>query len=109
MADKKWDLSKKGEIDKFNVDLETRLKKFKEEFGIELLERVRARTPVRTGDLKGGWGFQMRQESIDIYNTKDYAGYVEFGTEKMAPRAMLRTSLLEKEQIAEIAKEKASK
>jgi hypothetical protein len=104
-----YDLSKKGEIDKFNINLDTRLRKFKQEFGIEFLERLRARTPVRSGDLQEGWGFDMKQQSIDIWNTQDYAAYVEYGTEKMAPRAMLRTTLLEKEQIAEVAKQRSEK
>jgi len=107
MADREWDVSKGGEIDKFNIDLDTRLRRFKEEWGVEFLERVRARTPVRTGALQGGWGFDQKKESIDVWNTQEYAGYVEYGTEKMAPRAMLRTTLLEAEQITEVAKEKA--
>lgn len=98
-----------GEIDQFNIDLNTRLRNFKKEWALEFLERVRARTPVLTGALKDGWGFNMKQQSIDIWNTQDYAGYVEYGTEKMAPRAMLRTTLLESEQIAQVAKERSDK
>ena len=96
-----------GTIDKFAVELDTKLRRFKEEFGVELLERTRARTPVKSGALKGGWGFTNKKTSIEIYNTQEYAAYVEFGTDKMAPRAMLRTSLLEADQIIEVAKEKA--
>lgn len=96
-----------GTIDKFSVELDTKLRRFKEEFGVELLERTRARTPVRSGALKGGWGFRNKATSIEIYNTQEYAAYVEFGTEKMAPRGMLRTSLLEADDITRVAKDKA--
>jgi hypothetical protein len=96
-----------GEIDKFSVELETHLRKFKEQFGIELLERTRARTPVRTGNLRDGWGFKLKDTSIEVYNTQPYATYVEYGTDKIAPRAMLRTSIAESDDIAKIAVQKA--
>ncbi len=107
--DRKWDVSKRGQIDKFKIDLNTRLRKFKQEFGVEFLERVRQRTPVRTGALKNGWGFTLKLESIEVYNTQEYAAYVEYGTEKMEPRRMLTVTVLEAEQIAEVAKERAQK
>jgi hypothetical protein len=100
-------MSASGDIDNFVVELDTKLRRFKMEYGVELLERTRQRTPVRTGALLGGWGFELKQTSIWVYNTQPYAGYVEYGTPTMAPRAMLRTSLAESEQIALVAKEKA--
>jgi hypothetical protein len=100
-------MSGSGEIDKFSVELETHLRKFKEQFGIELLERTRARTPVRTGNLRDGWGFKLKDTSIEVYNTQPYATFVEYGTDKIAPRAMLRTSLAEADQITAVAAEKA--
>jgi hypothetical protein len=102
-----YNVNNPGEINAFNIDLQTRLRNFKREFGVEFLERVRQRTPVRTGDLQNGWGFDMKQESINVWNTQDYAAHVEQGTEKMAPRRMLAVTVLEREQIAEVAKEKA--
>jgi HK97 gp10 family phage protein len=96
-----------GQIDNFIVDLETTLRKFKVEFGVELIARTKARTPVKTGALQNGFGFEVKKTSIAVYNTKDYAGYVEFGTPYMAPRAMLRTSLEESDEIADIAMQKA--
>ena len=100
-------MSFEGQIDKFLVQLDTNRRRLKEEFGVELLERTRQRTPVRTGALLGGWGFTVKKDSIEIYNTQDYAGFVEYGTIYMAPRAMLRTSLMEADQILQVAKEKA--
>lgn len=107
--DREYNINNPGEITKFNIDLETRLRNFKKEWAFEFLERLRARTPVQTGALQEGWGFKSRLTSIDIFNVEDYAGYVEYGTEKMEPRAMLRTTLLESEEIAAIAKERSSK
>ena len=92
-----------GDIDKFTAGLKTRLRRFKEEFGVEFLERVRQRTPVQSGALQKGWGFRQKQDDIEIWNVEPYAAYVEYGTDKMEPRAMLRTTLLEKEEIAAIA------
>jgi len=89
------------------VEIKSKLRRFKEEYAVEMLERIRARTPVLSGALKGGWGQTQRQDGFEIYNTQDYAGYVEYGTVHMAPRAMIRTTLVEKEQIKEVAFEKA--
>ena len=98
-----------AEIDKVFTGLNTRLRKFKEEFGMEFMERVKQRTPVRTGALQRGWGFQMRQTDIEVYNIQDYATFVEYGTPYMAPRGMLRTTLLEAEDIAQVAAERSKK
>jgi len=98
-----------GEIDGVFLDLKTTLRNFKREFGMEFLERVKAKTPVRTGHLQNSWGFTETKTDIEIYNTAEYAEYVEYGTERMEPRAMLRATLLEREQIAEVAAERADK
>lgn len=92
-----------GDIDKLFVDLDTNLKRWPQEFAMEAQARIEQRTPVLSGALKGGWGTTMRKGGFDIWNTKDYAAFVEFGTPKMAPVGMIRTTLLEKDQITEIA------
>jgi hypothetical protein len=92
-----------GELKDVLVDLNTRLRKFKQAYAEELLARTERRTPVDTGALRAGWGVTMKQEGFEIYNTKEYAAYVEYGTPEQPPKAMLRTSLAEGEQIAEIA------
>ena len=98
-----------ADIDKVFANLNTRLRNFKREFGVEFMERVKVRTPVKTGRLQGGWGFTMKQSDIEIYNVVEYASFVEYGTPRMAPRGMLRTTLLESNDIAKVAKERASK
>jgi hypothetical protein len=57
------------------------------------LALVKARTPVDSGDLKGGWQARLEGNGIRWSNAAPYAGFVEFGTRKMAPRAMLTNSL----------------
>lgn len=98
-----------GEIDATFAGLNTRLRKFKQFFGEEFMERVKQRTPVVTGALRNSWGFTMRQDDIEIWSTSPYSDFVENGTETMAPRGMLRTTLLEKDDIARVAIEKSQR
>lgn len=88
------------------ADLDTKLRNFKRQWGIEFLARVKARTPVLTGKLQNSWGFLEEQSDIEIYNVADYASFVEFGTPKMAPRAMLQTTILESDQITDVVTNK---
>jgi hypothetical protein len=89
------------------INLGYKLRKFKREWASEAVTRIQQRTPVRTGDLQGGWGVTMKTTGFEIYNTKDYAAYVEYGTPKMAPVGMVRTTLLEKDDITKVAKERS--
>jgi hypothetical protein len=100
-------VTSEGEIDGVIAGLNTRLRKFKEEWGVECLERARVRTPVDTGALRGAWHFVIKATDIVISNGMDYAYWVENGTQKMAPRGMLATTLLEADQITEVARQKA--
>lgn len=54
---------------------------------------VKARTPVDTARLHEGWKATLEGGGIRWANDTPYAGYVEFGTRKMAPRHMLTRSL----------------
>lgn len=96
-----------AEISKVFAGLDTRLRKFKQEFGIEFKRRVEARTPVDTGALQRGWGFTPTATDIEVYNVMPYASWVEYGTPKMAPRGMLRATVMESEAIAEVARKNA--
>lgn len=96
-----------ADIDKVLAGLKTNLRKFKREFGMEFTERVKARTPVVTGELQAGWGFTEKKDDIEIYNVAPHASHVEYGTPTMEPRAMLRTTMAEAEQIAEVAAQRA--
>lgn len=96
-----------GEIENTVIELKTLLRKFKSEFLMEFIARVRQKTPVITGKLQNGWGGNLKKTAVEIWNTMDYAEYVEYGTHKMAPRGMLRATLEEVEQITEVARKRA--
>jgi len=49
---------------------------------------LRPNTPVRTGALQRSW----RVENLQVVTDKNYAIWLEKGTEKMAPRFFIRTS-----------------
>lgn len=56
---------------------------------------IKAKTPVDTGRLKGDWKLKLEGNGIRITNDAYYAGFVEFGTKKMAARSMMTSSLPE--------------
>jgi len=64
----------------------------------EITERfkgdVAGYTPVQTGTLRAGWTVQRSGDAhYQVSNGVRYARYVEYGTSKMAPRAMLGRAL----------------
>ena len=65
-------------------------------------QRILARTPVRTGRLKAGWvlHYALNQGILEatIINEVEYVLFVEYGTYKMAPRAMVEQTLRELEE-----------
>ncbi len=105
-----------------------RTDQFVRAFTLELAQRISRRTPVDTGFLRGSWfatvngagapaggprtpgGASQQLEAtlsatklgdvISLDNDAHYAPYVEFGTSRMAPRAMVRTTLAEVPTIA---------
>lgn len=62
------------------------------------LALIKARTPVDTSKLKGNWQARLEGNGIRFTNDTPYAGFVEFGTSRMAPRAMLTKSLMDIEE-----------
>jgi hypothetical protein len=60
---------------------------------------IRARTPVDTGELKSKWSARIVSGGIEWSNPTPYAGFVELGTRKMAPRYMLTDSLPDIERV----------
>lgn len=70
--------------------------------------RVQEKTPVRSGLLRRSWSVRsVTTKGIDIVNQTPYAGYIEYGTPKIAPVAMLARTIEEAEQISRQAAEEA--
>lgn len=87
----------KVDLSTMNAVSEQFLQQFMEEFK----RRVEEKTPVQTGALRDGWRLtQQGQSEAVLTNTEDYAAAVEYGTVKMEPRAMVRRTIEEREDIA---------
>ena len=97
----------KDEVARNAALLKDQIGAFSQAFADEFLTRVKRRTPVITGRLRDSWQATVNKGTIEIFNDMDYAIFVEEGTHKMTPRGMLRATMIEAEQIATIAKEKA--
>ena len=65
------------------------------------LALIKARTPVDTGALKEHWKAKTEGQGIRWSNQQHYAGFVELGTRKMAPRQMLAQSIPDIERVFE--------
>lgn len=91
------------------MNLDTRLKRFKQEFGMEFTERVQQKTPVRSGHLQKMWGFTIKAKDIEVWNAAPYASFVENGTPEMEPHRMLARTVLEKDEITELAIQRSKK
>lgn len=83
------------------------LEKVPEEFAKEFKTRVEDRTPVRTGTLKRGWNIEPTSTGVSIVNDVEYSSFVEYGTYKMEGRFMMTSTMLEADQILEIAVQRA--
>lgn len=120
------------QVDKFIEKAKGRTQAFVSEFLQDLNEEVVRATPVVTGFLRGSWwasigapatgpgladpsgGTAVARMNLvasqvivgQVYyamNGAAYAGYVEYGTSRMTPRAFVRRTLARAEAIAEDA------
>jgi len=64
---------------------------------LDLFEGIRADTPVDTGRAQSGWYNKVEVKQLgdtgEIENQVPYIGWLEFGTQKMDPFAMVRTNM----------------
>jgi hypothetical protein len=63
----------------------------------EVWSRIRQRTPVDTGRARAGWEISGNT----ITNEVPYVGFLEHGTDRMAPFGMVATTLEEVPSIIE--------
>lgn len=56
---------------------------------------LKAKTPVRTGNLQQRWSVNKEGKGLRITNSAKYAIYVEMGTRHMKPRHMLTNTIPE--------------
>jgi hypothetical protein len=81
-------------------------------FGDEFVARVKEKTPVDTGLLQNSWELEVNQKSINVTNQavnergEPYSAYVEFGTEHVPGVFMLNRTILEVDDIMNVAKAK---
>lgn len=63
---------------------------------LDLFESIRAETPVRTGKAQAGWENTPVEKIGDtgkIDNDVEYIGWLEFGSDTVAPQAMVRRNI----------------
>lgn len=59
----------------------------------ELFESIKEFTPVDTGTAQAGWELRQGPGEAEISNRVPYIGFLEYGTSKKAPVAMVQKSL----------------
>lgn len=65
-----------------------------DEIGMATLQRVKERTPVRTGRLARGHKMRkLSRNAIELFNDVEYAGAVEYGSSTAEPRPHWRPAL----------------
>lgn len=63
----------------------------------EMVERIKTRTPIKTGNLRDNW----ERTELQIQNLTEYAGFVEDGTIYQRPVGMMKVTVLEFNTILE--------
>lgn len=81
--------------------LEPDLEAWFDDIMAEAVLRIKERTPVRSGALQDSIQAPKTLDGYEIGSDVEYFPYVEFGTSKMEPRAMVRTTLEELPTIAD--------
>lgn len=88
-----------------NIDVASFVNAFADEF----VKRVETRTPVRSGALRDGYIKEVNELSFELGNQQEYLEYIEEGTSTIAPVGMIRTTMEEADNIAELVKAKLTK
>lgn len=64
-----------------------------EEVGIMLNKKIKAATPVITGHLRDSNDYEVDDAVLYLYNTADYAHYVELGTIFQVSQPFIRKTM----------------
>ncbi len=75
-------------------EMESRVEKLRYTVPLAFVEVARPNTPIDTGVLRNSWTWMYLPSDIQsVVNDAPYAAYVEFGTDKMAPRRYTQMTL----------------
>lgn len=76
-------------LDEITKSIDGDLAKIEDHLLHQLLTELQQKTPISTGHARAGWQIN----GYDIINNVPYIGYLETGTWKMKPHAMVATTL----------------
>jgi hypothetical protein len=91
------------------ANIQKQIEMAKVEFSLEFLKRWNRRTPVDTGTLRKGNTVKTASSQFEFINEVPYFGYVEDGTPTHRPVGMLKTTVLEANEIWNIAMKRAKR
>lgn len=95
----------KSNTDKFFAQNEEKVKKGLEDIGKMLVPEIKAATPVRTGNLRDSNDYEVSEKVLTLYNTAEYASFVELGTIFQTAQPFMRESIYKNiSKISEIMK-----
>jgi HK97 gp10 family phage protein len=95
----------KSNVDKFFAQNEEKVKKGLEDIGKMLVPEIKAATPVITGKLRDSNDYQVDNKELTLYNTAEYASFVELGTIFQVAQPFMRETIYKNvSKISEIMK-----
>lgn len=83
----------KSTADRFFEQSKEKIQAGWDEIGKMLEDDIKAATPVRTGHLRDSNDYQVVDESLVLYNTADYATFVELGTIFQVAQPFIRETI----------------
>lgn len=83
-----------SKVDVFLYRYKKVLKESLNELGETAVEEIKKETPVQTGNLKDNNYHDIKDDALFVYNTVEYAPYVEQGTYKMKPNPFMRRAII---------------
>jgi hypothetical protein len=84
-----------SDFEGLSARLQKKVEEVQDIFLVNCLESIKAKTPVDTGRARDGWYIAGKQ----ILNDVPYVPYLEMGTEKMRPFAMVAATVANKEDL----------